>query len=75
MPRREYGLGTGVLTWGAESPDLLDFTNGAVRVIANFGCEAAALPASTVIASSIPLVVDEQGGVLLPADATVWLAV
>lgn len=73
--RREYGLGTGVLTWGAESPDLLDFTNGAVRVIANFGCEAAALPASTVIASSIPLVVDEQGGVLLPADATVWLAV
>ena len=73
--RREYGLGTGVLTWGAESPDLLDFTNGAVRVIANFGSEPVALPASPIIASSIPLVIDAQGGAHLPSDATVWLAV
>ncbi len=63
--RREYGLGSGALTW--EDSDGLAFTNGALLVVTNFGPEPIAAPPDVLLASG-PLTGDGQ----LPGDTTVW---
>lgn len=65
--RREFGLGTGEVTWEASAPGVLSLTNGRVRVIANVS--GAPVPVNgTVIVASAPLVDGH-----IPADATVWV--
>jgi len=68
--RREHALGAGPLEWNSTSDRMLDFSNGSVRVVANFGPDALELPAGRVLCASAPLA---EGG-LLPQDVTVWIA-
>ncbi|WP_341953805.1 glycoside hydrolase family 13 protein [Salinibacterium sp. TMP30] len=67
--RRAHELGMGELEW-LDSGDktVLALRNGDVRVYANTGDAAVALPAGEVLLASGPL-----GDGKLPADTTVWL--
>jgi alpha-glucosidase len=67
--RRAYRLGGGSLSWLTSGDEVLDFRNGALRVITNFGAAPVALPAGTEpLLASGPL--DPHGRV--PTDVTVW---
>ncbi|MDG6108050.1 glycoside hydrolase family 13 protein [Dactylosporangium aurantiacum] len=68
--RRTHQLGSGVLTWH-ESPgeDLVDFRNGGIRVITNFGQVPAPLPPGEVLLASGDLAADGS----LPPDTTAWI--
>jgi alpha-glucosidase len=66
--RRQHGLGRGTLEWG-EAEDALDFRNGSVRVITNFGPVPAPLPPGEVLLASGDLAADGS----LPPDITAWL--
>jgi alpha-glucosidase len=66
--RRTHGLGRGTVAW-SEAPDTLDFRNGPVRVITNFGPVPAPLPPGEVLLASGDLAADGT----LPPDTTAWL--
>lgn len=73
--RATFGLGSGALAWNSGSPDSLDFTNGTVRVVTNFGELPLALPTGEVLAASGPLGSgEEHGRGMLPPNTTVWLS-
>ncbi|MCU1425452.1 MAG: alpha amylase catalytic region [Microbacteriaceae bacterium] len=62
-------LGWGQLTWNESPDELIDFSRGGVRVIANVSSVARALPQGCeVLLASGPL----EGGTL-PGDTTVWV--
>lgn len=67
--RRAHELGTGALVWNDADAAVLDFTNGAVRVITNFGEHPVPLPAGEVALVSAPLSDDGE----LPRDTTAWV--
>jgi alpha-glucosidase len=66
--RRASGLGRGTVAWN-EATDAVDFRNGPVRVITNFGTAPLPLPPGEVLLASGDLAAD--GG--LPPDTTAWL--
>jgi alpha-glucosidase len=66
--RRTHGLGRGTLTWSGDD-DLVDFRNGNIRVITNFGPVPAPLPPGEVLLASGDLAADGS----LPPDTTAWL--
>ena len=65
--RRENNLATGSLTWNDSADSVLDFNNGGVRVVTNFGDEPVVLPEGEVLIASGPV----DGS--LPRDTTVWI--
>ncbi|MDM4763565.1 glycoside hydrolase family 13 protein [Galbitalea sp. SE-J8] len=67
--RREHALGAGAIAWERTSGDVMDLRNQGIRVIVNLGDHAIALPAGTVVLSSVPL--DDPAR--LPVDAAVWM--
>jgi alpha-glucosidase len=68
--RRSYQLGSGVLEWNTdEGRDLVDFRNGGIRVITNFGPVPAPLPPGEVLLASGDLAADGS----LPPDTTAWI--
>ena len=69
--RRSLGLGAGDLRWNQATSEVLNFTNGEVVVVANFGPVPVPVPRghSVALASQIDSIVD---GELLPNRA-VWL--
>jgi alpha-glucosidase len=68
--RRTHQLGRGVLRWGTgEGDDLVDFRNGGIRVITNFGQVPAPLPPGEVLLASGDLAADGS----LPPDTTAWI--
>ncbi|MET7426668.1 alpha-amylase family glycosyl hydrolase [Dactylosporangium sp. NPDC005555] len=66
--RRSYELGRGVLEWN-DGDDLVDFRNGGIRVITNFGQVPAPLPPGEVLLASGDLAADGS----LPPDTTAWI--
>ncbi|MEV8515924.1 alpha-amylase family glycosyl hydrolase [Dactylosporangium sp. NPDC051484] len=68
--RRKHGLGQGTVEWRT-APDAIDFRNGSVRVITNFGKVPAPLPPGEVLLASADLAADGT----LPPDTTAWLRV
>ncbi|MGI5181203.1 glycoside hydrolase family 13 protein [Dactylosporangium sp. CA-152071] len=66
--RRSYELGRGVLEWNT-ADDLVDFRNGGIRVITNFGQVPAPLPPGEVLLASGDLAADGS----LPPDTTAWV--
>ncbi|MFF5234160.1 glycoside hydrolase family 13 protein [Dactylosporangium sp. NPDC000521] len=66
--RRSYELGRGVLEWNT-ADDLVDFRNGGIRVITNFGQVPAPLPPGEVLLASGDLAADGS----LPPDTTAWI--
>jgi alpha-glucosidase len=66
--RRTHGLGGGTVAWN-EATDAVDFRNGPVRVITNFGKVPAPLPPGEVLLASGDLAADGT----LPPDTTAWL--
>ncbi len=66
--RRTHQLGRGVLVWN-EGEDLVDFRNGGIRVITNFGQVPAPLPPGEVLLASGDLAADGS----LPPDTTAWI--
>lgn len=64
--RREHGLGAGDLTWNQEALDVLDFTNGDVRVVVNFGEQPLPVDGEVLLCSG-----EAQGS--LPQDTALWL--
>jgi alpha-glucosidase len=74
--RRSEGLGTGGLEWLEEldGGDVVAFRNRDVLVVANLGSAPVELPAdAAVLLASVDVERDATGGLVLPADATVWL--
>ncbi|WP_367160877.1 glycoside hydrolase family 13 protein [Kozakia baliensis] len=67
--RKERGLGDGALQWHESVENVLDFENGSVRVVINFGTEEVPLPQGTIMASSLDL--DQTK--ILPGNSAVWL--
>jgi alpha-glucosidase len=68
--RRTHQLGSGVLQWSAgPAQDLVDFRNGGIRVITNFGPVPAPLPPGEVLLASGNLAADGS----LPPDTTAWV--
>jgi len=75
--RREHALGCGELEWidlpgngSADAPDhVLAFRVGAVMVVAAIGPDPVALPAGTIVLSTVQVGSDHT----LPGDATAWI--
>ena len=68
--RRTHQLGRGTLTWHeGTGEDLVDFRNGGIRVITNFGQVPAPLPQGEVLLVSGDLAADGS----LPPDTTAWI--
>ncbi|MET7397540.1 glycoside hydrolase family 13 protein [Dactylosporangium sp. NPDC005572] len=67
--RRKHALGGGTLAWSGEGEDVVDFRNGGIRVITNFGPVPVPLPAGEVLLASGDLAADGT----LPPDTTAWL--
>ena len=66
--RRSHQPGRGVLEWNT-GEDLVDFRNGGIRVITNFGQVPAPLPPGEVLLASGDLAADGS----LPPDTTAWI--
>ena len=64
--RKDHGLGAGTVQWEDADADVLSFTNGSVRVIANLS-DAPVGFVGEVLASSAPVTT------AVPPVATVWL--
>lgn len=66
--RREHQLGAGALRWLSSGDEVLNFSNGGLAVLTNFGAAPVPLPAGAeVLVTSAPL---EDAAV--PTDVTVW---
>ncbi|HWK20978.1 MAG TPA: glycoside hydrolase family 13 protein [Microbacteriaceae bacterium] len=75
--RRAHRLGAGELRWVPEfarSSTIIAFSNRDVTVVANLGVRPVTLPEGRVLLESAPTYIGANGKLMLPADATVWLA-
>lgn len=75
--RRAHRLGAGELRWVPEfarSSTIIAFSNRDVTVVANLGGRPVTLPEGRVLLESAPTYIGANGKLMLPADATVWLA-
>ncbi|QJU55167.1 glycoside hydrolase family 13 protein [Herbiconiux sp. KACC 21604] len=71
--RRRHRLAQGSIRWlSAPGDELLMLRNNGVRVVANLGGEAVALPPQRVLATSAAPG-DASAGAVIPPDTTVWL--
>lgn len=67
--RREYGLGSGSLTWLPSAQGVLLFDNGPIRIVINLTDMVTALPEGQLLISSEPI----NQPYVLPANAAAWL--
>ena len=76
--RRRHELGAGDLVWTPEprtDPAVLTFANNGVVVVANLGETPVQLPAGAdVLVASGPLAHGQDGGTVVPAATTAWVA-
>lgn len=69
--RRDHGLGHGALRWNsATGPEVLDFSVGEVRVIANLGTRPIARPHGAVVLSTA---LGEEDPGHVPPDSALWI--
>jgi alpha-glucosidase len=74
--RRELRLGLGPLEWVDDNgSDVLAFVNDGVLVLANTGTEPVALPEGAEVLLASGELADDEGGVSVPSDVTVWARV
>jgi alpha-glucosidase len=73
--RDRFDLGRGTLVWDAEldGGDVVAFTNGPVRVVANLGDTPVVLPEGPEVLVASDDLTRVDGRPALPADETVWL--
>ncbi|GBQ82422.1 glycosidase [Asaia bogorensis NBRC 16594] len=67
--RKAAGLGHGELSWAEERRNVVEFTNGPIRVVLNCGSDPVSLPKGDIILASHPI---EKPG-FLPGNAAVWM--
>ena len=74
--RHRFDLGAGSLTWDGEldGGDVLAFTNGPVRVVANLGDAPVPLPEHSEVLVASGELTRVDGRPALPTDVTAWLA-
>ncbi|AZI57749.1 glycoside hydrolase family 13 protein [Nakamurella antarctica] len=72
--RREYGVGSGQLSWlSPSSDDVVAFRNGPLTVMCNMGAASVEMPLGTVLLASGAFTEAELDARMLPPNASVWL--